>query len=449
MKAASMEPGAGLEGVTRREFLKGASAGVAMSLAVPLFVGCSARSSAVEGSDAEVANAYAGTALELIATTPGFTPPVASRALAMMGVVLYESVVPGMDGFMPLKLRLPDFPVTPRSPGSEFHWPTVASHGLAGILERIFPIDAPLIEKVALLRESFDSAVASPRAVYSRSVERGVTVAEMVYLWSKGDGGHDGHLRNFPADYTAPVGMGMWEPTPPGFQLVPLQPYWGNNRPFVESGCTVPPPPHFSVEPGSNFFGLASEVYESSLTLTQEQREIALFWADDPGTVTPPGHSISTLRQVLDAESASLQLAAEAYLRLGCALADAFIQCWAVKYTWHLLRPVTYIRTSFDPDWTSLVPTPPFPEYSSGHSTQSGAWAEVMTSLFGEGYGFTDHTHEEAGLGSRSFSSFREAAEEAAVSRLYGGIHYRFANDSGLEAGRCIGRQAADMQLRA
>jgi hypothetical protein len=435
-------------GMTRRDFVKAATAGVAMSLTAPLFVACS-RERTTEHSDAGVPNAYAGTALDLIATTPGFSPPVASRVLALMGVALYESVAPGMDGFRPLAAVLPQFPITPISPGSEYHWPTVASHAMSRLLERIFPPDSPAMPQFAALRELFDADVSLPRMVRARSTERGATVADMVYLWSTGDGGHEGHLRNFPADYQRLTGPGLWEPTPPAFLETPLQPYWGTNRPFSSLQCAVGPPPPYSEDPASDFFSYATEVYEQSLDLTLEQQEIALFWADDPGTVTPPGHSVSMLRDVLIKEEADLQTAAEAYLRVGCAVADAFIQCWAVKYTWNLVRPVTFIRAHLDPEWTSLVPTPPFPEYSSGHSTQSGAWAEVMTAMFGDGYKFTDRTHEQTGLAARTYHSFHLAAEEAAVSRLYGGIHYRFANERGLEAGRCIGRAAAEIPLRA
>ncbi|MEX2622573.1 MAG: vanadium-dependent haloperoxidase [Acidimicrobiia bacterium] len=434
--------------MTRRGFVRASSAGLAVSVSTPILVACSGPREGAGEFDAEVADAYAGLALELIATTPGFSPPVASRVLGCMGVALYESVVPGMDGYRSLHAMLPGFPVTPLSPGSEYHWPTVANHALATILMRLFPSDAPNLGQVAALQESFDVGVDVPRAVRSRSVERGVTVAEMVSLWAMSDGGHQGYLHNFPANYVIPQGQGLWEPTPPGFQEIPLQPHWGANRPFVDAGCSVPPPPSYSVDTNSDFFGYAAEVHETGTSLTPAEQEVALFWADDPGTITPAGHSVSMLRQVLAAEKASLKIAAEAYLRVGCAIADSFIQCWDVKYTWNLVRPVTSIRANLDSEWSPLVSTPPFPEYSSGHSTQSGAWAEVMTSLFGDGYQFTDHTHDDMGLSPRTFSSFQDAAEEAAVSRLYGGIHYRFSNDNGLEAGRCVGRSAAKLSLR-
>jgi hypothetical protein len=306
-----------------------------------------------------------------------------------------------------------------------------------------------MLGTVAALMEGMDREFSIPRPIRIRSVDRGIAIANIVHEWATTDGGQDGHRRNFPAEYIPVVGPGLWEPTPPAFQLIPLQPHWGNNREFADKGCVVPPPPEYSVDPASEFFAYASEVYDTSLTLTPEQAAIARFWADDPGTITPAGHSISMLRQVLAAEDASLERAAEAYLRVGCAIADSFIQCWRTKFIWNLLRPITFIRSNFDPGWSSLVTTPPFPEYSSGHSTQSGAWAEVMTSLFGDGFEFTDHTHDDAGLAPRAFTSFRHAADEAAVSRLYGGIHYRFGNENGLAAGACLGRGAAELLLRA
>jgi len=190
-------------------------------------------------------------------------------------------------------------------------------------------------------------------------------------------------------------------------------------------------------------------VYNTETHLTPEQRDIALFWADDPGaTATPPGHWISILNQVLETQGVVLDRAAEAYAKVGIALADSFIGCWHAKYQYNLIRPVTVIRAKLDPDWLPLVNTPPFPEYPSGHSVQSAAAAEVLTDLFGDRYAFTDQTHADRGYLPRSFESFRAAAEEAAISRLYGGIHYRSAIEQGLAEGRCIGQQVNAIVFR-
>jgi membrane-associated phospholipid phosphatase len=131
--------------------------------------------------------------------------------------------------------------------------------------------------------------------------------------------------------------------------------------------------------------------------------------------------------------------AVEAYAKVGIAVTDAFIACWDTKYRYNLLRPVTYIRDQIDPTWLPLLATPPFPEYTSGHSVQSGAAFYVLADVFGENSAFTDRTHEDRGLPPRRFDSFDAAAREAAISRLYGGIHYRPALERGLAQGRCIG----------
>jgi hypothetical protein len=275
-------------------------------------------------------------------------------------------------------------------------------------------------------------------------------VAAAVFDWSKGDGGHEGYLRNFPTDYVPPVGPGLWTPTPPGF-LRALQPFWGSNRPCVLASGAVPPPGDhtpYSEAPGSTFFAEAKEVYETVNTLTPEQRTIALYWSDDPGdTPTPPGHSISMTTQVLRDRGVGLDVAAEAYARVGLAVGDAFISCWNAKFRYNLLRPVTYIQDRIDRDWTSILTTPPFPEYTSGHSVQSGAWAQVMTDLFGA-VSFTDHAHDSRGFAPRSFGSFFEAAEEAAISRLYGGIHFRPAIELGVQQGIGVGRAVSALALR-
>jgi hypothetical protein len=151
---------------------------------------------------------------------------------------------------------------------------------------------------------------------------------------------------------------------------------------------------------------------------------------------------------VLDTQNASLAIAAEAYAKVGMAVADAFIACWHTKFEFNLIRPITYIQRVIDPNWTTPVGTPPFPEYTSGHSVQSGAVAQLLTDLFGENFAFVDHTHDERGLEPRAFGSFFDFADEAAISRLYGGIHYRAAIDRGLEQGKCIGQRISALKFK-
>ena len=216
------------------------------------------------------------------------------------------------------------------------------------------------------------------------------------------------------------------------------------------SGEECPPPGHpaFSTDPVSDFYAAGLEVYNIGLDLTEEQKTIAAYWSDGPGdTGTPPGHWIAIVSQIARDDRLSLAAAAEAYARVGIAVYDAFIACWSTKYIYNLQRPVTYINDNIDAGWSPYLVTPGFPSYTSGHSTQSGAAAYVLTDMFGSKR-FTDRTHTDHGLAPsqkpRTFKSFDEAAAEAAVSRLYGGIHFAFDNDDGLASGQCIGQAIPD-----
>jgi hypothetical protein len=421
-------------------------------------LGQPAQASAADAG-AEVTMAWFDLQLKLAKETPGFSPPVASRAFGYTSVALYEAVVPGMPGYRTLAGQLNELTELPQPvAGIDYHWETVANSALATITRRMFPNasdeNAAAIEALYTeFAKEFEAALEPD--LFARSVTQGRVVADAIYIWSMDDGGYEGFRQNFPPGYTPVAGDGMWVPTPrqDGDPQPALQPFWGDNRPFVLTAgdeCMPSAPPDYSEENGSVFYQEAMEVYEAVQNLTPEQLEIAQFWADNPGqTSTPPGHSISILTQVLRQEDASLAQAAEAYAKLGMAVADAFIGCWHAKYEYNLVRPVTYINQLVDSDWMPPVVTPPFPEYPSGHSVQSGATAEVLTDLFGDNYAFTDHTHVSRNFEPRAFDSFFDFAQEAAISRLYGGIHYRAAIEIGLEQGRCIGKRINQIQFRS
>ena len=201
----------------------------------------------------------------------------------------------------------------------------------------------------------------------------------------------------------------------------------------------------FSMDTSSGFYKQTKEVYEYDKHLTEEERIIALFWADDPGeTSTPPGHWIYIMNNMVNSTKMSLDKAAEMYGMAGVGIADAFVACWTTKYEINLVRPKTLIREHFgEPGWEPYVETPPFPEYTSGHSNVSGSAATILTHLLGE-HPFVDSTHMIIGLEPRSFDSFWDAAEEAAWSRLYGGIHYKMAIERGLDQGKCVGEKVIE-----
>lgn len=391
---------------------------------------------------ADVLNAYSALQLEMIPVTPGFTPPVVSRALGYIGLTAYEAGVYGMPDRTSLVGVVPQLDGLPVPTGDLF-WPEVINQAVYEVTADMFSnAPAELMDELVALRVQFTvqhSTEADPILVAASS-QFGGDLADAILTYAHADGQEGCQFSNFPAEFVPPVGPGLWVPLP---GQSALQPYWGDKRCFVVEFVTndilSPAPPAFSDEVGSDLYNEAFAVYEAVNNATQEEINIAEYWADGGGTVTPPGHSWSMLLQVLEIEQSDLGFAAEAYARMGMALSDAFVQCWATKYEYNLERPITYINSHIDADWTTIVATPPFPEYTSGHSTQSGAWGAVMTSLFGENYAFTDNTHGDQFGGPRSFTSFAQCAEETAISRLYGGIHFPIGNNMGSMSGQTIG----------
>jgi len=380
--------------------------------------------------------------------TENLNPPEASRRLGYAGVTLYEAVVGGMDGKRSLVGQLNELDALPALPAGRIHWPSVANAALADVLAGVFSTATPgTLQAFADLETAQADAFEADASadVLTRSITYGEDLAVAILDWVAGDEYDQWN----DCAFTVPVGEGLWEPTPPAFVANPLEPCWGNLRPFVllfGAECAPLGHPAFSKNVGSAFELEGREVYDVGNSLTTEQQDIALFWADGGGTITPPGHWVSITGQILEQEGETLDVAAEAYAKVGLAVADAFIACWEIKFTYNLLRPITYIQDAAgpinDPAWTSFIATPPFAEFTSGHSTQSGAAAGVLTDLFGT-VAFTDHTWDGT-FTARSFASFDEAADEAAVSRLYGGIHFRSAIERGLEQGACIAQTILD-----
>jgi hypothetical protein len=380
------------------------------------------------------------------------TAPVsASRIYGVSAVTLYEAVMPGTEENRSLVGQLNDLSSVPQpTRNKKYHWPTVANAALARTIRGIFTSLTPEnLDAINALEASFNAQFEAEveKKEFDRSVDQGKAVADAILAWSATDGFST--FDNCPY-VPAPV-AGAWKPTPPGFIADPLQPCWGQIRPMVlTSGAECPPPGHppYSIAAGSDFYAEALEVYNVSLSLTDEQKTIATYWADGAGaTGTPPGHWIAIVGQIARNDGLSLAAVAEAYARVGIAVTDAFIECWNAKYIYNLQRPVTYVQEYINATWLPFITTPPFPTYTSGHSTQSGAAARALTDMFGV-KAFTDTLHNDHGLvppqTPRTFGSFDQAAEEAALSRLYGGIHYAFDNNDGLASGQCIGQTIHD-----
>ncbi|MFM2036339.1 MAG: hypothetical protein RL459_1604 [Pseudomonadota bacterium] len=411
---------------------------------------------------AGVATEWFQLALLLTQQTPGFSPPVAARALGYLGLTLYEAMVPGMPNNISLAGQLNDLISLPwAQPDEPLHWPTVANAAMATMTRMMFSnasaenkgrID--LLERSLPLKytQDFDPNSVTPD-IRNRSQTFGKLMAMAVMTWARTDGGHEawGPLRRDQKRFVPPSGPGKWTATPPAFAPA-LLPWWGQVRPFVlktPEDCPAPPPPPYSEEPSSPFYKEGMEVYRIANQATQEQRQFALYWADDPGkTPTPAGHWAFIANDLLKERKADLGTAAKTFVRLNMAMSDAFIAGWHTKYVYNLLRPVTYVQLVIDSNWVpGLMHTPPFPEYISGHSVQSSSAAAVLDRLFGANTRFTDNTHNDRGWGPRTFPSFQAAASEAAMSRMYAGIHFRSGVESGQIQGRCVGQKVLALRF--
>ncbi len=394
--------------------------------------------------------------LELVRHTPTYSPPVASRTFAYVGVTAFETVASGSDQLISLAGQLNGLDALPRrKPGQAYDEATVIHAAMRDVVTELFAHTGPTGQRViAAFGKKRSAKITSgiDDDVVKRSGEFGASIAAHILHWSRDDGGAEIFNLGFPLDYVVSAEMGHWVPTSTiALQQTPLLPSWGKNRTFAMphgSTCALPPPPAYSEDKGSALYAEAMETYVTVKSISDEQRKAARFWSDDAMlSSTPPGHWISIAMQMFDREDVPLEKRAEVLARLGVAMADGFIGCWASKYQYDLLRPVTYIKKLIDPSWEPVLITPPFPEYPSGHSTQSGAAAEVLTKAFGGTFSFDDATHEKDGIAPRHFKSFNDAADEAAASRLYGGIHFRSAIIRGLEQGRCVGAYATALKM--
>ncbi|MCU0341975.1 MAG: vanadium-dependent haloperoxidase [Spirosomaceae bacterium] len=401
----------------------------------------------------DLATKWADLDLKLIRNSAGFTPPVAARALGYSGLVMYESIVAGIPENQSLAGQLNGLKDLPKiEANKEYNWAISFNAGQWFIAKNIWPNANEAAKKsVDSLGTALRDALkmGTDADVVTRSEAYGEAVAKAIFEWSKTDGGHEGFNRNFPTTYKVPVCAGCWQPTENGRQI-PLQPFWGRNRTFIASNATLPMPPPLpvSTQITSDYFKQYMAVYQKNIKLTQEEKEIAVWWADDPSeTFTPPGHSFNLATIAIRSTNANLAKAAETYARTGLAVSDAFVVCWKCKYSFNNERPYTFVRRAINPSWIPFWPAPPFPGYTSGHATQSSASATVLESLYGTNFAFVDNSHVGRGrdtkrnvdFKARSFKSFREAAEESAYSRFLGGIHTAQDNDTGLVEGRKIG----------
>jgi hypothetical protein len=384
----------------------------------------------------DVAIRWMNMQIELMRKTTTVGNVAFSRHYAYSGIALYESVVPGMPAYQSIASQLNGLSGLPKTaPGYAYHWAATANAALAYMNKRMFP-NASADDKAAI--DALEAALKSqylgesnPETI-DRSVEFGRAVAQRVFDWSETDNYQ--HLND---PYTPPQSGGQYW-TPPAPLPVHALPYLGTLRPIVSgsgNGAQVPPPNYAALP------AMTMEVINSKPATGTDNYNKAFWWRDFPGTSTP-GHYISILKQVLQKEKSTLDVAAIAYALGGIIDVDITVSTWKAKYEYLLARPFNYDDVMGQP-FTALLGAP-HPEYPAAHASLSIANAEAMTHVFGDNYAFTDSTFnglvtpQGVTLSPRSYTSFRAAGEEAGWSRLYGGIHYRQSIEAGFWQGRKV-----------
>jgi hypothetical protein len=381
-----------------------------------------------------------------------FSPPIASRIFAYTTIAGYEVLIHDFPEYQSLEGQLKDLKDVPKpEKDKQYCFPLASMHALLTTAKMNFVFSPEKIEAFENELYAEFQEIGVPDEVYVNSLLYGTKVAEHIVAWSKSDNYRE--TRTFPK-FEIREELSRWKPTPPTY-MAAIEPHWNKIRSMTLDSASqfMPPrPPAFDTARNSPFFKEVLEVYEIRKNLTKEQTEIAQFWDNNPFVmnlighasfaskqISPGGHWVGITKIISQKSNANIMQTLEAYTLLSISMLDGFISCWDEKYRSNLIRPESLINKYIDNDWTPLLQTPPFPEYTSGHSVVSFAIATTLTSIYGENFAFTDSTEVEYGFTVRSYKSLKHAADEAGLSRLYGGIHYRSAIEKGKEQGEKIG----------
>ncbi len=384
-----------------------------------------------------------------------FSPPVASRIMVYPNIAAYEIIAQTDDKYQTLAGQLPELTPIPVLDTTLNINPQLSALIAHMILSKklIFSED-----RITTMQDSLYGVWKNTNEdQFEASKAYGSKVADHIAQWMNKD--NYNQTRTMPKFTVNTEDPTRWQPTPPAY-IDGIEPHWNDIRPFALDSAQQfkpLPPPAFSLDEDSEFFKELKEVYDTGVRITQagdssEEMAIAKFWDCNPYVsvtrghlmfatkkISPGAHWIGIVKIANRKTNSNFDDSVYAYTKTSIAIADAFISCWDEKYRSNLIRPETLINQHIDENWMPLLQTPPFPEYTSGHSVVSGAAAEVLTSIYGDDFSFDDDTETPFGLPVRSFNSFNEASAEAAISRMYGGIHYRAAIELGLKQGRGIG----------
>ncbi|MEN2282728.1 vanadium-dependent haloperoxidase [Algoriphagus sp. SE2] len=382
------------------------------------------------------------------------SPPVAARIYAYSNLAPYLVVKSQGKSF-----RHGDLIESSYLKNHEWGIPTsqVSSPEFVGILamlkvgQAIMPSGYLLEEK----QKEWIQKALKDKIIRKKSLQEHINLADLIAKKIMEVARKDGYLQlSTLTRYTPQKGEGYWYPTPPAY-IAAVEPEWETIKPFfiqnLEDFKPAPMAP-FDMKEGSSFHKQLMEVYNTTNELNEEKKLIANFWDCNPFKVEFSGHMAIGVKKIspgghwigitgIAAEKSDLSFTETAFVHalVGMALHDAFISCWKAKYDTDRIRPETVINQKMDQRWRPLLQTPPFPEYTSGHSVISRASAVVLTGYFGDNFEFIDSSETYFGLPERPFPSFLYASEEAAISRLYGGIHFRDAIEEGVKQGEKIG----------
>jgi hypothetical protein len=384
-----------------------------------------------------------------------FSPPVASRIYAYPNIAAYEVLNSENGKYQSLSHQLNDLTAVESLPKNE-----QTNKRLAALIAYLDVAKELVFSKEELIsvRDSLYAHWKSINSTEFLAAEKyGLAVSSHIIDWMKKDNYTE--TRTMPNFNVYSDDPGRWQPTPPAY-MNGIEPHWSKIRPFVlesSSQFKPVPPPTFSMEKNSEFYKEVMDLYEMTNKIREkgdasEEVAIAQFWDCNPYVsvnkghfmfaskkITPGAHWIGICKIATKESASDFEKTIFAYTKTSIAIFDAFISCWDEKYRSNLIRPETLINKLIDNTWTPLLQTPPFPEYTSGHSVVSGAASEVLTNIFGDNFDFEDTTEIPYGLPIRNFTSFKNAAKEAAISRIYGGIHYNSAVKNGLSQGILLG----------
>ncbi|MEN1784380.1 MAG: vanadium-dependent haloperoxidase [Bacteroidota bacterium] len=381
-----------------------------------------------------------------------FSPPVASRIYVYPNIAAHE-ILAVDETLTPLAGKLRDLTAIPK-PKTEVNLKLAALIAHLDMSRRLIFSEDRMIAYRDSLYGIWEN---QNEAEFNAAKNYGIAVAEHIVTWMDKD--NYKQTRTMPKFSVDTDNPGRWQPTPPAY-MDGIEPHWNKIRPLVIDSASQfkpAPPPPFSMVEGSDFYNEVKEVYDISNSITEkgdtsEEVAIAQFWDCNPYVsvtrghlmfatkkITPGAHWIGIAKIAAKKSDANVSQTVHTYTKTAIAIFDGFISCWDEKYRSNLIRPETLINEHFDDSWQPVLQTPPFPEYTSGHSVVSGAAAVALTSIYGDDFSFDDDTEVQYGLPVRSFKSFRVAADEAAISRMYGGIHYRAAVAVGVTQGRNLG----------